>query len=151
MSRKNHYFKSKRDAIGRAKKFHFCLDCRYHQTQKYDTCPECGSKNRQYFMSELEMKRGALLLTLQAAGTITNLKFQPRFDLLVNGIKISTYVADASYYNHEGHFVVEDTKPERFMTDLAKMKIKHFEAQYGLQINIPQHKDRKEKHDDLFK
>jgi hypothetical protein len=131
--------KSKQEGMNRAKRCHVCLDCRYYQTEIYKSCPECGSKNRQYFMSEAEFHRGMSLMTLQLAGTISNLRFQPRYDLAVNGKKICTYVADADYYQ-DGVLVCEDSKPEKFIDDLALVKIKLFEAIYGITVKIPQRK-----------
>lgn len=133
-------YKNKDEALKSAKRFHVCLSCRYHQTENYKTCPECGSKNRQYFMSKAEFERGMTLLTLQMGKTISRLRFQPRFDLIVNGIKIGTYVGDADYYR-DGVYVVEDVKGNsKYATDLSKWKIAHFEAQYQIKIKIEQKK-----------
>lgn len=137
--RYNNRFTSKSDAMNRAKRRHVCLDCCHHQAAVYKQCPECGSKNRQYFMSEAEHKRGMLLLTLQRAGTISKVRFQPRFDLKVNDIKIGTYTADVEYYLNDV-WTVEDTKPPNFIDKFALHKIKHFEAQYGITVRIPQRK-----------
>lgn len=141
MKRKPHRgdFTSKQDALNRAKRRHVCLDCCWHQPQTFKECPQCGSRNRQYFMSEVEHKRGMLLLTMQRAGTITRLRFQPRYDLVVNGQKVGVYTADVEYYEAE-KLVVEDTKPEKFIDDFALLKIKLFEAIYGLTVKIPQRK-----------
>lgn len=136
---KKYHIKSKLEGIQRAKRYHVCLDCRHKQVQKYTECPKCGSKNRQYFMSEAELHRGMMLLTLQIKGTISNLRFQPRYELKVNGRKITTYTADAEYMQ-DGELVVEDTKPENFMDAGAKLKIKLFEAIYGIIVRIPQRK-----------
>ena len=133
-------FKSNHGRYRDAVKYHACLHCRYHQKEKYDSCPECGSKDRQYFPSKAEFHRGMTLLLLRDGGKITNLKFQPRFDLHVNRKKIGTYVADASYYNHNGQYVVEDSKCGNYVDSLSKWKIKHFQIEYGMQINIPQSK-----------
>lgn len=141
MKRKPHRgdFTSKMEALNRAKRRHVCLDCCWHQPQTFKECPQCGSQNRQYFMSEVEHKRGMLLLTMQRAGTITRLRFQPRYDLVVNGQKVGVYTADVEYYEAE-KLIVEDTKPEKFMDDLALLKIKLFEAIFGLTVKIPQRK-----------
>lgn len=88
-------------------------------------------------MSEAEHKRGMVLMTLQRSGTIERLRFQPRYELKVNGQKVCNYTADAEYYE-DGELVVEDTKPRNFMDDLAVMKIKLFEAIYGITVRIPQ-------------
>ena len=136
---KRHQFKTKIDGFKVAKRCYACLDCRHSQPTTYKECPVCGSKNRQYFMSKAEFHRGMMLLTLLNAGTITKLRFQPRYDLKVNGHKICAYVADAEYYM-DGDLVVEDTKPEKFMDAMAKLKIKLFEAIYGITVTIPQRK-----------
>lgn len=128
---------SKQEGRDRAKRRHVCLDCRYHQPEKYKNCPQCGSTNRQYFMSEAEHKRGMILMTKQMAGTITRLKFQHRIDLEVNGRKICTYVADATYYE-DGKFVIEDSKAKNYIDDLALVKIKLCEAIFNTTIRIPQ-------------
>lgn len=94
-------------------------------------------------MSEREMKRGAQLLLLQEGGVISKLRFQPRFALIVNNMKLGHYVADADYYNDKGEYVVEDTKPDDWMDNMAKWKIRHFQAQYGITVNIPQRKEGK--------
>lgn len=135
--------RSRADAHARAKRYHACLDCRYNQTKIYKGCPNCGSRNRQYFMSHAELKRGMTLLTMQSAGTITGLRFQPRYDLIVNSRKISAYTADAEY-RKDGVVIYEDTKAAAkgkatdSMDKYALHKIKHFEAQYGVTVHIPQ-------------
>lgn len=125
--------------MDRAHRRHVCLDCRYFQEKIWKTCPECGGKSRQYFMSKAEHQRGMLLLTMQAAGTIERLRFQPRFDLMVNGLKVAVYTADCDYYQG-GEYIVEDTKPEDFMDDFAKLKMRLFQAVYGITVKIPQRK-----------
>ena len=81
------------------------MDCRHFQTKIFKECPECGSRNRQYFMSEAEHKRGMTLMLLQQNGTISRLRFQPRYELKVNGQKIATYTADAEYYEGDNWIV----------------------------------------------
>jgi len=122
-----------------AKRHHFCLDCRYHQSEKYVSCPSCGSKNRQYFPSDTELKRGASLMLQRDMGEITGLRFQPRYKLEVNGKEIAEYRADAEYYRG-GMKIIEDSKPPNYMDDLAKIKIRLFEALYGITVTIPQKK-----------
>lgn len=131
--------KSKLEGIQRSNRHHVCLDCRCHQTGIYKVCPECGSKNRQYFMSDAEFHRGMTLITLQTAGSISNLRFQPRYELNVNGRLIATYVADAEY-RKDGVVIFEDTKPSKFMDKGAELKIKLFEAIYNVVVTIPQRK-----------
>lgn len=120
-------FTSKLDAQQRAKRFHYCRDCLHNQAQKFKECPACGSKNRVYFPSKIEMERAAALMLQEKLGKIQNLEFHPRFDLIVNGVKICVYVADSQYETAE-RTVIEDVKPKRFMTAEAKLKIALFNA-----------------------
>lgn len=69
------------------------------------------------FDSKKEARRWVELLTLQKAGTIRNLRHHVRFDLVVNGVKISHYTADAVYEEYvkekdNWREIVEDTKSE---------------------------------------
>lgn len=66
------------------------------------------------FASQSEAKRDAELKLLERAGVIGDIKRQPRFPLIVCGVKICTYVADWEYMDFEnisGQIrVVEDRK-----------------------------------------
>lgn len=87
-------------------------------------------------MSESELKRGMMLLTLQQAGTISRLRFQPGFVLHANGKRLGKYIADFDYYR-DGDYIVEDVKgSEDHMTELARWKMKHFSAEYGTEVLI---------------
>lgn len=136
-------FRTRMDGARRAKRYHVCLDCQHNQGQKYVLCPECGSRNRKYFPSEVEFHRAMTLMTMRAAGTITNLQFHPKFDLKVNNIHICAYIADAQYIR-DGQNVVEDSKPDtgddNDTLKLARFKIALFEACYGMKVHIPQRK-----------
>lgn len=132
-------FTSKADGMSRAKKYHACLDCRKSQREIWKVCPECGSKNRQKFDSQAELQRGMGLLLMQDYGKISEIKFQPRFDLIFMGKKIGVYTADVQYVE-AGQTVVEDTKPRDFIDKYAQLKMTIFEIQYGTQIRIPQRK-----------
>jgi len=134
---KKFQFKSKQDAMSKAKKSHLCLDCLYRQPQNWKICPQCGGKNRQYFMSEAELKRGLSLLQAQDIGHISELSFQKQFDLVVNEKLIAKYRCDAAYIKN-GVQVIEDTKPKRFIDETAKIKMTLFEAIYGIKIHVPQ-------------
>lgn len=120
------------------KRTHLCMTCKYENEKKWDNCPECGSKDRQYFASKTELRRAKQLIFLQEQNIITRLIFQKRFDLSVNNIKLGVYIADACYYDENNQFVVEDSKNPKFVEPLSKWKISHFEAQYGIKISIPQ-------------
>lgn len=134
-------FKSRGDALSRAKARHVCLDCRYWQPKTYKECPQCGSKNRQYFMSESEHHRGIGLLTMQAAGKISDLKFQVPFVLMVNGIKLGKYIADFTFKDEHGVEICEDFKGSKdHIEPLSKWKLAHMQAQYGITVKITQGK-----------
>ncbi len=93
------------------------------------------------FASKAEARRYLYLLDLGERGFLRNLELQPRFDLHVGGVKVGTYIADFRYQEveiDEGGFsgrlrdVVEDVKGVR--TPVYRMKAKHLEAEYGIQI-----------------
>lgn len=128
--------RNRQEGFARSKKCHFCLDCRHRQAKTYKECPICGSDKRQYFMSERERKRGEVLLNMRDGGIISDLKFQPRYNLIVNGEKICAYVGDAEYVL-DGVTIHEDTKPNNWIDPMSKLKIKLFEALYGVTVTIP--------------
>ena len=123
---------SKRDAMGSAIGCHACISCRYHQPSTFDACPSCKAKDtRVYFPSRAEHVRAAHLLLQRDLGKISRLEFHPRFDLVVDGVKVTTYVADAQYYR-DGKLVIEDTKPPgEFIDKTAELKISLFNALFA--------------------
>lgn len=145
-------FKSKKDGMDRAVRVHLCTACMHQGPATWRACPNCGAPeaNRQYMASKAELKRAAELILAQRAGQIRNLKLQPRFDLTVNGQKVTTYVADFQYEekvepdflteNIEWKTIVEDTKPTGdFMDGTAKLKIALFNALHaplGISVRI---------------
>lgn len=138
----NNRFTSKRDAMSRARKIHCCTACLHNQPEIFKVCPKCGAGNdmRVYFPSRAEHLRGVQLIMFQKYGQISNLKFHPRYDLIVEGVKICAYEADCSYIEN-GKQIIEDTKPEGtdFMDAVAKFKIALFNALYakhGLSVSI---------------
>lgn len=62
------------------------------------------------FHSRKEARRYVTLKALEAAGEISDLKRQVEYRIAVNGVHVTTYVADATYVDKDGRFVVEDTK-----------------------------------------
>lgn len=78
--------------------------------------------------SAAELKRASQLILMLRAGRISQLKFHPRFDLKVEGVKVCAYEADAQYVEG-GKIVIEDTKSEGdFIEPVAKLKIALFNA-----------------------
>jgi hypothetical protein len=86
------------------------------------------------FASKAEAKRDAELQLLQRAGKISGIKRQPRFPLIVCGVKVCTYVADWEYM--DGNYrVVEDRKgvlTPAFKIKWALAKALHPEIEWRL-------------------
>ena len=67
------------------------------------------------FDSKRELKRFVELEYLLKAKEISNLELHPKFDLMVNGVKIGRYTADFRYNKGE-EVVVEDVKSKATKT-----------------------------------
>lgn len=87
------------------------------------------------FDSKKEAARYIQLKILERAGKISELTLQPRFDLVVNGVKCGFYKADFEYTNIEkgtiAH-IVEDVKGMK--TPVYNLKKKLIKAIYGFDI-----------------
>jgi hypothetical protein len=132
--------RSKADFRAMAKKNHMCLSCFHYQTAIFVECPKCGVKGmREYFPSMVELSRASTLIHMQLRGDISNLRFHPKYDLIVEGVKVCRYEGD-SEYRQNGKTVVEDVKANGdFMEDLAKLKIALFDAlhaKHGIKVKI---------------
>lgn len=91
------------------------------------------------FASKAEAARDAELQLLGRAGKIAFLKRQPRFPLVVNGVKICTYVGDWQYDERDAKgaitTIVEDHKgalTPAFKLKWALAKALHPEIQWRL-------------------
>lgn len=85
------------------------------------------------FASKAEGKRYTELRDGQRAGVFSKLERQPRFPIVINGVKICDYVADFRYYDNERRReVVEDVKGVK--TPEYKLKKKLVLAVLGLEI-----------------
>lgn len=85
------------------------------------------------FMSKAEGKRYLELKALERGGIISNLELQPRYPIVVNGLKICTYVADFRYVDvAKGETVIEDVKG--VLTAVYRLKKKLLQAVLGLEI-----------------
>jgi len=103
----------------------------YSKKSKYRAkkCQDNGIR----FDSIGEKNRYLLLELLQKSGKITALKRQVRFELNEqNGTKICEYIADFTYIDDAGNYIVEDFKG--FKTPIYKLKKKWLKAQYGYEI-----------------
>jgi len=86
------------------------------------------------FASKREAAVYAELKLLERASVIRQLELQPRFKLMVNGVKVCSYVADFAYF--EGNaFKVVDVKGME--TPIFKLKMKLMKAVYpGVVVEI---------------
>lgn len=83
------------------------------------------------FQSAKEARRYGELKLLQKAGKISDLLLQVRFPLLVNNIKVGTYVCDFDY-RENGLRITEDVKGVR--TSTYRLKAALMLACYGIKI-----------------
>ena len=92
----------------------------------------CTTVDNYTFASKREAKRyGELKLRLMAQ-SISVLQLQPRYQLIVKGVKIGTYVADFRYLERDGTEIVEDVKGVR--TSTYRLKANLMKALYGITI-----------------
>lgn len=84
------------------------------------------------FHSRKEAARYEVLRDMQAAGSITNLRLQVPFRLLVNDKLVCRYISDFVYTNTDGAEIVEDVKGR--LTDVYKLKKKLMKACLNIDI-----------------
>lgn len=123
------------DARGR--KRHICRDCLFKKTSNLKLKSKYGNKPTKVSEgtadSKGEAKRFEDLKLLQLAGEIKNLKFHPKFDIEINGVKICSYEADSSYYDlRRLAHIVEDAKGCR--TEAFKLKKRLMLAIHGIDV-----------------
>lgn len=111
-------------------------------------CPRCGVKTIRIFDSRAEFTRSRELKLMEERGEINSLEYQAKFDLHTTSItgkkvKLYAYVADFTYWEHDKDdpsiekFIVEDVKNSAgVISDVAAMKMKHFEAEYDSEVRI---------------
>ena len=89
------------------------------------------------FETKEEMIRWAELQHLEKAGEITELRRQIPYALEINGWHVGKYTPDFEYMTKEGRKTIEDVKSSytEKATD-ARLRIKIFEALYGIQVSI---------------
>ena len=83
-----------------------------------------GAVRTHGFASKAEFRRSQQLELFRKAGAIKNLKFQPRFHIYVEGVKVCDYVADFEYQDERGRWIVEEVKGVE--TPVYKLKKKLF-------------------------
>jgi hypothetical protein len=79
------------------------------------------------FASQAEGKRYLELKALEASGAITHLELQPKYSIVINGIKVCSYIGDFRYRTAQG-CILEDVKG--MITPIYRLKKKIVEAMY---------------------
>jgi hypothetical protein len=86
------------------------------------------------FDSRKEARRWADLKVMEAAGAISGLRLQVRIPIVVNGVRVCVYIADAVYIE-AGRRVIEDTKSAvTRRLPVYRLKRKLLAALYGIEI-----------------
>jgi hypothetical protein len=83
------------------------------------------------FSSKKEASRYGQLKLLQRGGKISELRLQPKFDIVVCGAKICRYIADFTYVEN-GLVIVEDVKGKP--TPVYRLKKKLMKAVFKIDI-----------------
>jgi len=89
------------------------------------------------FASHAEARRYSELKLLEKAGEITNLVLQPKFPIVVNGVKICTFIGDFGYWDVAAQKnITEDVKGAHKGSAYAMFNIKKklVLACYGIEI-----------------
>jgi hypothetical protein len=88
------------------------------------------------FDSKKEAKRYYDLTYMQKAGIISGLELQKKYEFIINGHKVCSYVADFVYTNLKtGEIIVEDVKSEVTRKNpVYRIKCKLMKAIYGISI-----------------
>ena len=84
------------------------------------------------FDSKKEAKRYGELNLLFKKGKITYLETQPKYEIIIKGKKICSYIADFRYIIGGKEIIVEDVKG--FKTSTYRLKKKLMKAIYGIDI-----------------
>lgn len=87
------------------------------------------------FDSLKEANRFRFLNQAQIEGRIKGLKLQHRFEFVVNGERVCSYIADFTYTSNEVGFIVEDVKSEFTRRQpVYRIKKKLMKAVFGIEI-----------------
>lgn len=77
------------------------------------------------------------LRLLEKAGHIRDLELQPKFEFVVNDIKVGTYAADARYFCSKGWLHVIDVKsPATAKLEAFRLKRNLMKAIYGIDVEV---------------
>ncbi len=86
------------------------------------------------FDSKKEADRFTELQILERGGLISNLELQPKFAIVINGVKVCDYVGDFQYMR-TGEKIIEDVKSEMTRKlPVYRLKFKLMKACHGITI-----------------
>lgn len=85
------------------------------------------------FASKREANRFLELQLLEKSGQIECLELQPKFPIVVNGMKCGVYIADFRFMEG-GKTIIEDVKSKPTMTAVYRLKKRLVRALYGIDI-----------------
>ena len=112
-----------------------CLDCGAQLVfEKPAACHICSSDAIQKFDSKREAREYYNLKLLEKAGAISDIKLQPAFRIIINGVDVGSYYADFSYMEKGELHVIDVKSPATAKNALYRFKKRCVEAQYGVQI-----------------
>lgn len=113
-----------------AKRTSRCAAC-YAAKPKGLQCLTCGRVEDIHFDSRAEGRRFDALVREVEAGRISGLERQPKYELVVNGIKIGSYTGDFRYRRGDV-LIVEDVKGATSRDYPLRKKLMH--ACHGIEI-----------------
>lgn len=156
----NYTVTSGRNVGKHAKKTVGCEECNFMMDSKVwkleypnskkitgSECPRCKNQTIRLYDSNAEFQYARELKIKLDEGEIEDLEYQPKFRLHAPQFETGTpvhlydYIADFAYFEHgkDGKLdykVVDVKNKSMVITDIAKMKMTHFEAEYGMEVNI---------------
>jgi len=103
------------------------------RTSKYKAIPT-ETQDGQKFKSELEARYYGRCLILQKAGQIDKIEREVRYELVVNGVFIASYMMDFRITYSNGSIDYIDCKSDATLTPLYKMKKLLMLALYGIEL-----------------
>jgi len=84
------------------------------------------------FSSKKEARRYSELKLMERAGEISGLSLQPKFPIIINGVKVCTYISDFQYTLPSGETVINDVKGMK--TPIYNLKKKLMRAVHSVEI-----------------
>ena len=91
--------------------------------------------NGEKFDSKGEAARWQELKYMEMAGEIVELTRQVKYDMMVNDVKVCSFIPDFEYVK-DGELITEDFKSSATMTATFRLKAKLFKALYGRDVII---------------